>query len=99
MSAKERYDLLYGDRTQYLNVARRASELTLPYMIRDDEESYKSAKPLPSPWQSVGAKGVVTLAAKLMLAFFLHRLASSSYKWMRQCLVRNTDLVLNQNLI
>jgi len=68
MSAKERYDLLYGDRTQYLNVARRAAELTLPYLIRDDEESYKTAKPLPSPWQSVGAKGVVTLAAKLMLA-------------------------------
>ena len=68
MSAKERYDSLFGDRTQYLNIARRAAELTLPYVIRDDEEDYKSAKPLPSPWQSVGAKGVVTLSSKLMLA-------------------------------
>lgn len=68
MSAKERYDLLYGDRTQYLNIARRAADLTLPYIIRDDEEDYKSARPLPSPWQSVGAKGVVTLSSKLMLA-------------------------------
>ena len=44
MSAKERYDLLFGDRTQYLNVAQRAAELTLPYLIRDDEVSYKTAK-------------------------------------------------------
>ena len=68
MSAKERYHLLYGHRTQYLNVARRSAELTLPYLIRDDEEDYKSNRILPTPWQSVGAKGVVTLSAKLMLA-------------------------------
>ena len=68
MSAKQRYDFLTGDRNQYLNVARRASDLTLPYLIRDDDDFTKQAQPLPSPWQSVGAKGVVTLASKLMLA-------------------------------
>lgn len=68
MSAKQRYDFLTGDRSQYLNVARRASDLTLPYLIREDDDFTKQAQPLPSPWQSVGAKGVVTLASKLMLA-------------------------------
>ena len=68
MSAKQRYDFLTGDRNQYLTVARRASDLTLPYLIRDDDDFTKQAQPLPSPWQSVGAKGVVTLASKLMLA-------------------------------
>jgi hypothetical protein len=68
MSAKQRYDFLTGDRNQYLTVARRASDLTLPYLIRDDDDFTKQAQPLPSPWQSVGAKGVVTLSSKLMLA-------------------------------
>ena len=68
MKAKSRYDKLQGDRASFLNVARRASDLTLPYLIRDDQELTKSREVLITPWQSVGAKGVVTLASKLMLA-------------------------------
>ena len=68
MSAKQRYDRLSSDRSQFLNTARRAAELTLPYLIREDEAYTKGAKNLITPWQSVGAKGVVTLASKLMLA-------------------------------
>jgi hypothetical protein len=68
MSAKQRYDRLSSDRSQFLNVARQASELTLPYLIREDEAYTKGSKKLTTPWQSVGAKGVVTLASKLMLA-------------------------------
>ena len=68
MKAKERYDKLQGDRTAFLNVARRCADLTLPYLVRDDMEYTKSMETLVTPWQSVGAKGVVTLASKLMLA-------------------------------
>ena len=68
MKAKERYDQLQGDRTSFLSAARRASDLTLPYLIRDDNEYTKNMEILITPWQSVGAKGVVTLASKLMLA-------------------------------
>ena len=68
MSAKQRYDRLSSDRSQFLNTARRAAELTLPYLIREDEAYTKGAKNFITPWQSVGAKGVVTLASKLMLA-------------------------------
>ena len=68
MTAKSRYDRLSSNRSQFLNAARQASELTLPYLIREDEHTTKSALKLTTPWQSIGAKGVVTLASKLMLA-------------------------------
>ena len=68
MTAKQRYDRLSSRRSQFLNSARQAADLTLPYLIRDDESSTKTNLRLPQPWQSTGAKGVVTLASKLMLA-------------------------------
>ena len=68
MTAKQRYDRLSSRRSQFLNSARQASDLTLPYLIREDELTSKSSLRLPQPWQSTGAKGVVTLASKLMLA-------------------------------
>ena len=67
MTAKTRYDYLSSDRTQFLNEAEQAAELTLPYLILKDQYS-KGMRNLPTPWQSVGAKGAVTLAAKLMQA-------------------------------
>ena len=68
MSARTRYDNLASDRSQFLEEARQASELTLPYLIRGHEEYTMGMKQLKTPYQSVGAKGVVTLASKLMLA-------------------------------
>ena len=68
MTAKIRYDRLSSDRSQFLNTARQAADLTLPYLIREDEVYTKGSIKLTTPWQSVGAKGVVTLASKLMLA-------------------------------
>ena len=65
MTAKTRYDYLSSERTQFLNEAEQASELTLPYLILQDQYS-KGMRHLPTPWQSVGAKCAVTLAAKLM---------------------------------
>jgi hypothetical protein len=67
MSAKQRYDVLSSARSQYLNIAEQASKLTIPYLIHQDDNS-KGARNLTTPWQSVGAKGVVTLSAKLMLS-------------------------------
>ena len=65
MTAKTRYDYLSSDRTQFLDEAEQAAELTLPYLITKDEYQ-KGMRHLPTPWQSVGAKCSVTLAAKLM---------------------------------
>tara|TARA_R100001530_G_scaffold1263_6_gene2193 strand:+ start:254 stop:1840 length:1587 start_codon:yes stop_codon:yes gene_type:complete len=68
MSAKERYDYLSSDRSQFLSEAEDATKLTLPYLIRGHEEHSRGMKQLNTPWQSVGAKGVVALASKLSLS-------------------------------
>jgi len=68
MSAKERYDYLSSDRSQFLSEAEDATKLTLPYLIRGHEENARGMKQLKTPWQSVGAKGVVGLASKLSLS-------------------------------
>ena len=65
--ARELYSKLSSDRSPFLDIAVEASELTLPYLITRDV-TYKGSKTLLQPYQSVGAKAVVTLAAKLMLA-------------------------------
>lgn len=67
MKAKERYNYLSSTRNQFLDTAVECSKLTLPYLI-DEDISQTTRRSLPSPWQSIGAKAVVTLAAKLMLA-------------------------------
>ncbi len=68
MLARERYNQLVKDRRQFLDTAVECSKLTLPYLIQDDTTSRPVHETLEVPWQSVGSKCVVTLAAKLMLA-------------------------------
>ena len=68
-TAKGRYDYLRSFRDEYLQTAVEAARLTIPYIIRwDDEDDIKSRSQLKTPWQAVGARGVSTLASKLMLA-------------------------------
>ena len=68
MTARERYNELVTDRRQFLDKAVDCSKLTLPYLIQDDTSSRPTHETLNVPWQSVGSKCVVGLAAKLMLA-------------------------------
>ena len=68
MTAKSRYDNLSSDRSQFLTEAEDATKLTLPYLIRGHEDYQKGMEQLKTPWQSVGAKGVVALASKLSLS-------------------------------
>ena len=65
--ARERYSMLTSGRTQFLDTAVECSQLTLPYLVKQDDDA-RGKKTLLQPYQSVGAKAVVTLAAKLMLA-------------------------------
>ena len=68
MKARERYSQLTSGRTQFLNTAVECSRLTLPYLVQEDLSTRPTHLKLHTPWQSVGAKSVVNLAAKLMLA-------------------------------
>ena len=67
MTARHRYSELQNERSQFLDVAVECSRLTLPYLIHKDDDKVTHRR-LETPWQSVGAKSVVTLASKLMLA-------------------------------
>jgi len=69
MSAKSRYDYLSSYRENFLSTAVTCAEHTLPFLIHNDDYNARgNHRTLTTPWQSVGAKGVVTLASKLMLA-------------------------------
>ena len=65
--AAERYSQLSGNRNNFLRVAVEASRLTLPYLIKNEDDN-SDFRVLKTPWQSVGAKSVVNLSSKLMLA-------------------------------
>ena len=67
MKAQQRYNELQSERQQFLDIAHECSQLTLPYLISKENDN-STHKRLKTPWQSVGAKSVVTLASKLMLA-------------------------------
>ena len=66
--ARKRYDELTHLRSQFLDTAYECSRLTLPYLISNEWDDSNIHRMLRTPWQSVGAKAVTTLAAKLMLA-------------------------------
>ena len=68
MKARDRYTQLSRGRNQFLDTAVECSRLTLPYLIQEDLSSRPTHQKLHTPWQSVGAKCTVNLAAKLMLA-------------------------------
>ena len=68
MKARDRYAQLTRNRTQFLHTAVECSRLTLPYLVQEDLSSRPEHQKLHTPWQSVGSKSVVNLAAKLMLA-------------------------------
>jgi hypothetical protein len=65
-SARQRYSKLTSGRTAFLDVALDCAKLTLPTLMLNEEQKAEYTK-FKTPWQSVGAKGVVTLASKLML--------------------------------
>ena len=68
MSLASRYEQLVVDRNVYLDRARSAAKLTIPTLFPPDGSS--SGNNFPTPWQSMGARCVNNLAAKLLLALF-----------------------------
>mgnify|MGYP001214239602 FL=1 len=65
-SAESRYNALESDRQPFIDRAREASKLTLPYVM--PEEGHNSHSRLYTPFQGIGARGVNNLASKLLLA-------------------------------
>ena len=60
------YEKCSSERTQFLERARDASAITIPTIL--PEEGSTSATKFPTPFQSVGARGVNNLASALLLS-------------------------------
>ena len=67
-TASQRYARLSSSRTTYLRTARECARLSVPYLM--PPAGHYSGSKLPTPWQSIGAKGVNVMASKLMLSLF-----------------------------
>ena len=67
-SAASRYARLASDRTIFLDTARECAKLSLPYLLTPT--GVVNGQKLPTPWQSIGAKGANVMASKLMLSLF-----------------------------
>ena len=67
-SIESMYSKLEIDREIYLERARDCAELTIPHLY--PPKSANEATTYPTPYQSVGSRGVTNLASKLMLALF-----------------------------
>jgi len=66
--SQKRYQQLLPEKDIFLERARKASELTLPLVIR--KEGHHSSTTYKTPYQSVGSRGVTNLASNLMLSLF-----------------------------
>lgn len=66
MTTKSRYDKLKQDREAYIQRARENALVTIPALM--PPEGHSGTSPLPQPYQSVGARGVLTLASKAVMA-------------------------------
>ncbi len=62
------YQKMQLNREIYLNRARDSAELTIPYLY--PPSGANEATEYTTPFQSVGSRGVLSLASKLMLALF-----------------------------
>lgn len=72
-TAAKRFSALEQYRAPFLQRAKDCAALSIPalmppWITQGADNSTPSSAPLPTPWQSVGARGVNNLASKLMMA-------------------------------
>jgi hypothetical protein len=63
-----RYASLENDRRPFLDRARQCAALTIPAILPD--AGFSQSSQLPTPYQSLGARGARTLASKLLLSLY-----------------------------
>lgn len=73
-----RYAALENDRNVFLQRGRECSLLTVPSIL--PPAGFSAASRLPTPYQSLGARGVRTLASKLLLSLFPSNTPFFEYK-------------------
>lgn len=70
IGAATRYKKLIEKRTNYLNRAEEAAELTIPQLYTGTYDGSDEGNSYNNPYQSLGARGVNNLANKIILTLF-----------------------------
>jgi hypothetical protein len=68
LTAKERWERLQSKRNAVLERARDCAALTIPALV--PPEGHDDNNVLPTPYQSLGARGVNNVASKLLMSLF-----------------------------
>jgi antitoxin component of MazEF toxin-antitoxin module len=68
-TAQARYSELESDRNNFLERARASARLTLPWLVpSSNSPDNKNMDSYPVPWNGIGARGVLNLASRMLLA-------------------------------
>jgi len=68
-TAESRYRDLEGPRNYCLDRARASARLTIPYLVpTSNEPAANNQESYPVPWNGIGARGVLNLASRMLLA-------------------------------
>tara|TARA_Y100001938_G_scaffold63126_1_gene87817 strand:- start:6533 stop:8134 length:1602 start_codon:yes stop_codon:yes gene_type:complete len=68
-TAEQRYRAGESDRNYCLDRARTSSRLTIPYLVPASNDTKLNNKDTyPVPWNGIGARGVLNLASRMLLA-------------------------------
>ena len=68
-TAEQRYRAGETDRNYHLDRARASARLTIPYLIPASNDTKLNNKDTyPVPWNGIGARGVLNLASRMLLA-------------------------------
>ncbi len=68
-SAEQRYRAGENDRNYCLDRARTSARLTIPYLVPASNDTKLNNKDTyPVPWNGIGARGVLNLASRMLLA-------------------------------
>jgi hypothetical protein len=92
-TAKATYQELENNRDAYLQRARDCARLTLPHLMTDEGD--QSSQRLPTPYQSVGARGVNNLASALLLSLLPPN--APFFRFMLDAKAQNKLLALSPN--
>jgi hypothetical protein len=102
-TAAQRYEALRSDRDYYLDRGRDSARVTLPYLVpsSNDGEVIKESHALP--WNGIGARGVLNLASRMMLALLpptqtFFRFALNEVEMVRQGIPKDVKTEYEQGL-
>ena len=95
-SALSRYEALKRKRDPFLRRARECAELTIPALM--PPEGHSDATMLPEPYQGLGARAVVSLASRLMVAMYPPGKPSFKLDIPPEVRIQNGDMSVNKDI-